>query len=53
LFEYLKAQGEIEAWKENERRALSLITELADELECHNSDHLQDELIQRAREATR
>jgi hypothetical protein len=30
-----------------------LITELAEALECHNLDHLQDDLIQRAREETK
>ena len=34
-------------------RLKAIVTELADELENHNGDHLQDDLIQRAKEATR
>jgi len=43
----------IEAYEAKLREKDKLITELADELECHNGDHLQDDLIERAREAAR
>jgi hypothetical protein len=56
-FQYLEAQSEIEDWKENEVRALALITELCDALVKNDQNHIWynegDELIRRAREATR